>query len=176
MGLQTGLAQPALVHAAKWHPMRTTDHPTHGSLPFPLPCPIEIDGDLEQALLATCYSRSCTASAAAARMIVCLKACSAGEAVTAEKRRVEQTIYSPTEFRSPRFAVPSLSFQRTAGPQPSATATTQEIPLTALCCFRESERTEIAVPPLSASRSCHSYLIAAGVPGGSGRGSTSTTP
>src|SRR5215813_564768 len=64
MGLQAGLAQPALVNAAKWHPIRTThDHPTHGSLPFP-----------------------------------------------------------------------------------------------------------------SASRSCHSYLIAAAVPGGSGRGSTSTTP
>src|SRR5262245_17052241 len=64
MGLQTGLAQPAPVHAAKWRPIRTThDRPTHGSLPFP-----------------------------------------------------------------------------------------------------------------SASRSCHSYLIAADVPGGSGRGSTSTTP
>src|SRR5947207_1863097 len=62
------------------------------------------------------------------------------------------------------------------GPQPFAMARTQEIPLTALCCFRGSERTEIAVPPLSASRSCHSYLIAADVPGGSGRGSTSTTP
>src|SRR5262249_27055050 len=35
MGLQTGLAQPALVNAAKWHPIRTThDHPTHCSLPF----------------------------------------------------------------------------------------------------------------------------------------------
>src|SRR5258708_21323710 len=30
MGLQAGVAQPALVNAAKWHPMRTThDHPTH---------------------------------------------------------------------------------------------------------------------------------------------------
>src|SRR5262249_4182282 len=37
MSLQAGLAQPALVHAAKWHPIRTThDRPTHGSLPFPL--------------------------------------------------------------------------------------------------------------------------------------------
>src|SRR5215469_6140091 len=37
MRLQAGLAQPALVHAAKRHPIRTThDHPTHGSLPFPL--------------------------------------------------------------------------------------------------------------------------------------------
>src|SRR6516165_9965514 len=117
-------------------------------------------------ILAICYSGSCAASAAAARTIVCLKACSAGEAVTAETRPVEQTIYSPTEFRSPRFAVPSLSFQRTAGPQPFATATAQEIPLTALCCFRGSERTEIAIPTLSASRSCHSYLIAADVPGG----------
>src|SRR5262249_13732583 len=80
----------------------------------------------------------------------------------------------PTEFLSPRFAVPSLSFQRPAVPQPFAVARTQGIPLTALCCFRGSERTEIAVPPLSASRSCHSYLIAAGVPAGSGRGSTST--
>src|SRR5262249_37983457 len=36
MGLQAGLAQPALINAAKWHPIRTThDHPTHGSLPFP---------------------------------------------------------------------------------------------------------------------------------------------
>ena len=43
-------------------------------------------------------------------------------------------------------------------------------------CFRGRERAEIAVPSLSASRSCHLQLIAAGVPGGSGRGSTSTTP
>src|SRR5215467_14174156 len=50
MSLQAGLAQPALVHAAKWHPIRTTHaHPTHGSLPFPLSCPIEIDDDLAQA-------------------------------------------------------------------------------------------------------------------------------
>ena len=34
----------------------------------------------------------------------------------------------------------------------------------------------VAVPSFFASRSCHPYLIAAGVPGGSGRGSTSTTP
>jgi hypothetical protein len=51
-----------------------------------------------------------------------------------------------------------------------------KIPATALCCFRGSERTEIAVPSSSASGSSHSYLIAAGVPGGSGHGSTSTTP
>src|SRR5262245_19555799 len=44
MGLQAGLAQPALVNAAKRHPIRTMhDHPTHGSLPFPLSSPIEID-------------------------------------------------------------------------------------------------------------------------------------
>src|SRR5262249_49798958 len=50
MGLQAGLAQPPPVDAAKWHPIRTThDHPTHGSLPFPLSCPIEIDDDLAQA-------------------------------------------------------------------------------------------------------------------------------
>ena len=126
--------------------------------------------------LANCYSRSCATGAAAARTIVRMKACSAGEAVTAETRPVEQTIYSSTELGSPRFAVPSLSLQRPAGPQPFAIARTQEIPLTALCCFRGSERTEIAVPSLSPSRSCHSYLIAAEVPGGSGRGSTSTTP
>src|SRR5262249_48772152 len=43
-GLQAGLAQPALVNAAKRHPIRTMhDHPTHGSLPFPLSSPIEID-------------------------------------------------------------------------------------------------------------------------------------
>src|SRR5215467_15177480 len=89
-------------------------------------------------ILAICYSGSCAASAAAARTIVCLKACSAGEAVTAETRPVEQTIYSPTEFRSPRFAVPSLSFQRMAGTQPFAMARAQEIPLTALCCFSRS--------------------------------------
>src|SRR5215470_11599166 len=51
-------------------------------------------------ILASCYSRSCAASADAARAIVRLKACSAGEAVIAETRPVEQTIYSPTEFRS----------------------------------------------------------------------------
>src|SRR5215813_15211424 len=46
MGLQAGLGQPALVHAAKRHPIQTTHHhPTHGSLPFPLSCPIEIDDD-----------------------------------------------------------------------------------------------------------------------------------
>src|SRR5262249_53314839 len=33
-----------------------------------------------------------------------------------------------------------------------------------------------SLPFPSASRSCHSYLIAATVPGGNGRGSTSTTP
>src|SRR5262249_60782038 len=50
VGLQAGLAQPALLHAAKWHPIRTPrDHPTHSSLPFPLSCPIEIDDDLAQA-------------------------------------------------------------------------------------------------------------------------------
>src|SRR5262249_2892797 len=84
-------------------------------------------------------------SAVAARTIVRMKACSAGEAVTAETRPVEQMIYSPTEFRSPRFAVASLSFQRTAGPQPFATARPQEIPLTALCSFRGSERPGIAL-------------------------------
>src|SRR5262245_40324330 len=125
MGLQAGLGQPALVHAAKWHPIQTThDHPTHGSLPFPLSCPIEIDDDLAQAHFSSCYSRSCAASADAARAIVRLKACLAGEAVAAETRPVEQTIYSPTEFRSPRFAVTSLSFQRTAGLQPFAMART----------------------------------------------------
>src|SRR5215831_12920538 len=67
-------------------------------------------------ILASCYSRSCAASADAARAIVRLKACSAGEAVIAETRPVEQTIYSPTEFRSPRFAVTSVSFQRTRTP------------------------------------------------------------
>src|SRR5262245_13592824 len=36
--------------------------------------------------------------------------------------------------------------------------------------------THDSLPFPSASRSCHSYLIAAAVPGGSGRGSTSTTP
>src|SRR5262249_28327481 len=36
MGLQTGLAKPAPVHAAKWRPIRTThDPPTHGPSPFP---------------------------------------------------------------------------------------------------------------------------------------------
>src|SRR5262245_4880806 len=39
-------------------------------------------------------ARSCAASAVAARTIARLKACSAGEAVTAETRPVEQTIYS----------------------------------------------------------------------------------
>src|SRR5262249_61880494 len=55
-------------------------------------------------------------------------------------------------------------FSTTGGIQPFAMARTQEIPLTALCFFRRSERTKVAVPPLSASRSCHSYLIAADVP------------
>src|SRR6516164_9849280 len=42
MGLQAGLAQPALVHVAKWHPIRTTlNHPTHGSS-FSTIVPIEI--------------------------------------------------------------------------------------------------------------------------------------
>src|SRR5262245_38309691 len=54
-----------------------------------------------------------------------LKDCSAGEAVTAETRPVEQTIYSPTEFPSPRIAVPSLSFQQMAGTQPFAMARAQ---------------------------------------------------
>src|ERR1700730_8721724 len=43
MGLQAGLAPAALVNPAKRHPIRLTNaHPTHGSLPFPLSCPIEI--------------------------------------------------------------------------------------------------------------------------------------
>src|SRR5262245_6586411 len=125
-------------------------------------------------ILASCYSRSGAASAVAATTIVRLKACSAGEALTAETRPVEQTIYSPTEFRSPRFAVPSLSFQRTAPAVRNGedSRNSSHSPL----LFQGSERTEIVVPPLSASRSCHSYLIAVDVPGGSGRGSTSTTP
>src|SRR5258706_13771513 len=49
MGLQTGLAPPALGNAAEWHPIRTMhDHPTHWSLPFPLTCPIQNDDDLSQ--------------------------------------------------------------------------------------------------------------------------------
>ena len=93
-----------------------------------------------------------------------------------QAKPVEQTIYSPTEFRSPRFAVPSLSFRRDGGVPGVRNCEDSRIPPTAFCCFRGSERTEIAVPSSSASGSSHSYLIAADVPGGSGRGSTSTTP
>src|SRR5262247_2877165 len=50
MGLQAGLGQPALVHAAKWHPIQTThDYPTHGYHPIPPSCPVEIEMNLAQA-------------------------------------------------------------------------------------------------------------------------------
>src|SRR5262249_45131278 len=43
VGLQARLTQPALVHAAKWNPIRTAhDCPTHSSLLL-LPWPIKID-------------------------------------------------------------------------------------------------------------------------------------
>src|SRR6516165_9544188 len=81
-----------------------------------------------------------------------MKACSAGEAVTAETRPVEQAIYFPTEFRSPRFTVPSLSLQQTATPavrNREDSRNSSDSPL----MFQGSERTEIVVPPSSASRS-----------------------
>src|SRR6516225_4175974 len=171
VGLQTGLTQLALVYAAKWHPIGTThDYPTHSSLPFPLSCPIEIDDDLAQAHFWCAATLGHLRPAVTARTIVRLKACSTGEAVTAEARPVEQTIYSPTEFRSPRFAVPSLSFQQMAGTQPFAMARAQPSAVSGGVAHRDRGTAVIC------TCSCHSYLIAAGVPGGSGRGSTSTMP
>ena len=82
-----------------------------------------------------------------------------------QAKPVEQTIYSPTEFRSPRCAVPSLSFRRDGGVPGVRNCEDSRIPPTAFCCFGGSERTEIAVPSSSASGSSHSYLIAADVPG-----------
>src|SRR5262249_9610553 len=59
---------------------------------FPLSCPIEIDDELGQAhFLASCPFRSCAVSAAAARTISRMKACTAGEARHPWRRPVEQT-------------------------------------------------------------------------------------
>jgi hypothetical protein len=50
MGLQAGDAQPALVNASKWPPIRVTHgRRTPVRLAFPLSCPIEIGDDLAPA-------------------------------------------------------------------------------------------------------------------------------
>jgi hypothetical protein len=53
------------------------------------------------------------------------------------RHRTFEDFYSPTEFRSPRFAVPSLSFQRTAGLQPSAMPCSINSSDSPLLCQRE---------------------------------------
>jgi hypothetical protein len=110
---------------------------------------------------------------------------SAGEAMWRRDRSSKRFI-PQAEFRSPRFfdvhMIRLCSFESTFPTNGGIPAIRNQsrglkkfVPRTALL-FQGKGAHEIVVPSLSASRSCHSYLIAAGVPGGSGRGSTSTMP